>query len=373
MVSKNIQKKRKFGGTLLGTGSFGCVVNPPIRCSEPNIPSTAVGKLFSDPEEADKEFELASFIKRLDPNGEFTNPITHRCNVPFDILLESSDGQECAIHFYKKFMFPSGLIPFDITQLVYAYQGTDMEKVIRRNSFTPFSQYFVQHLLSIANGIKLFNVSGIIHGDIKPANVIMLESGKSVLIDFGMTRKHDTMYTADFKKWLWLAASEYYISPPEYMIHYILTTIPETRNSKARIYRWSVEILKSYVDLFLNHVTHLPEDSYNSKFAYILQLEDFIEHCTNETLHQQVNGIPQEMFDSIAKKSDVYQFGLLMLASLRKSELPQDERTISLRNNMIRLIKKCTSGNPLARPDIDEVISSLEYMMGTNDDISSSS
>ena len=46
-------------------------------------------------------------------------------------------------------------------------------------------------ILSVCDTLKLAHEAGVIHRDIKPANILVLEDGKTALLDLGMGRKHD--------------------------------------------------------------------------------------------------------------------------------------------------------------------------------------
>ncbi|MFC1854228.1 serine/threonine protein kinase, partial [candidate division CSSED10-310 bacterium] len=72
--------------------------------------------------------------------------------------------------------------------------GDDLGALLRNNSLPPTKDLYAI-LIDICSALEYSHQQGIIHRDIKPANIFYLKSGTAKLVDFGISKMSDTLYT----------------------------------------------------------------------------------------------------------------------------------------------------------------------------------
>lgn len=75
-------------------------------------------------------------------------------------------------------------IPFIVQEYL---TGEDLDKMIKRGEFIPLARK-IEILLGICEGLAYAHESGIIHRDMKPSNVRILEDGSVKIMDFGIAK-----------------------------------------------------------------------------------------------------------------------------------------------------------------------------------------
>ena len=82
-------------------------------------------------------------------------------------------------------VFDSG-VENDAPYLVQEYLGgEDLDQVIRRGEDLPRHER-LECLMQVARGLRYAHRKGVLHRDVKPGNVRLLENGKAKLMDFGI-------------------------------------------------------------------------------------------------------------------------------------------------------------------------------------------
>ena len=82
-------------------------------------------------------------------------------------------------------VFDSG-VENDAPYLVQEYLGgEDLDRVIRRGDDIPKHER-LECLMQVAKGLRYAHKKGVLHRDVKPGNVRLLEGGKAKLMDFGI-------------------------------------------------------------------------------------------------------------------------------------------------------------------------------------------
>ena len=75
-----------------------------------------------------------------------------------------------------------------VPYLVQEYlSGEDLDRKMRRRDFVPFPEKLL-YLVQIARGLEYAHTQGVIHRDVKPANIRILEDGTAKIMDFGIAK-----------------------------------------------------------------------------------------------------------------------------------------------------------------------------------------
>jgi serine/threonine protein kinase len=139
----------------IGRGGFGQV----FLASDPVMHRVVAIKVLTATEDA------ASFDR-------FKNEATAAGNLQHENIVTVHEfGQE-------------GQIPFLVMEYL---KGEDLQQIIRNR--TPLSLYQKLRIMDqVADGLHFAHRSGVVHRDVKPANVMVLEGGLAKVMDFGIAR-----------------------------------------------------------------------------------------------------------------------------------------------------------------------------------------
>jgi serine/threonine-protein kinase len=98
--------------------------------------------------------------------------------------------------------------------LVMEYlKGTNLQDLIRENSLTLLQK--IEIMSEVANGLQCAHELGIIHRDVKPANIMRLASGAVKIMDFGIARIA-TEATSNLTKTGFIIGTLAYMSPEQF-------------------------------------------------------------------------------------------------------------------------------------------------------------
>lgn len=310
------------GGKLLGSGSYGCVYMPHLKCQNQNTTKQAVGKVFDTNSNFEDELKNVQEIQNaIDPQNKFTVPLLGFCDVQSqDIELQSCD-----------ILHPSKHSPF-YKQIIYKYAGISLHDYItqHKGSVNAFIG-LVKNLQPILQGIHTLIEHCFVHGDIKPANIMVTKSkNKLILIDFGFLTHVKDVYV---KSRLNILSADYPYFPPEFKLKYshhqgfdtFYEKVMRNFNANRKVARAFVTVLK------------------------MKPKEDL------ETLFIRKN----TSFD--ASKIDVFSLGIVLLELFLWSGWVQKQyhRKVAnavMRDKVLELIRGMIHFDPVQRFNIDEVL-----------------
>ena len=208
MINLFIQiKDMGQGGKYLGQGTYGCAFDPPLLCDREKERRQGIGKFIHDSEEADKEESELNRIKKMDPGGEHTVHITHRCNVSKKNITISDEFDKCTLP--KKH---GVLVSYD--QLILSNKGSSLQDFCNSKNFK-INDIF-DGLLHAVKGLIMFEKHQFCHCDIKPNNMIRTKDGRILYIDFGLSHTFNQIYTDDNHFRMKSVKCKY--SPPEFKL-----------------------------------------------------------------------------------------------------------------------------------------------------------
>lgn len=310
------------GGKYVSSGTYGCTFSPPLNCKGAKGVGTRklIGKVFPQEDDGLEEAELQSIIASVDPKGEFTVPMVHRCSI--GTFRKTDDAKAC-----KK-----DIVENESLQLIYTHGGVDLRQFMTDHKGKPTSDRAFVNLFfkfePVLYGLRRLNEAGWAHLDIKPENIVY--DGKHVrLIDFGLLSKVKDLPSSE-----WLLKYDYPYYPPEFKMHVML---PATLTKATRV--------AAFTRAFFNNFNFVPSVD---KARAEKELDRFIAM----QIHKPVKD-PAKLFG----KADIYSIGvtltILRRALLRGSDSP---RAFILDSFLSRL----TNCNWHERPAWDEVIQHYE-------------
>ena len=167
-----------FGGKILGQGTYGCAVTPPLLCkgrarAEEN--ESKVGKITLD-DDAKTELHISAILRKSNLwKHYFVLPELKSCQ-PIQ-ATRSEDWSECQVTKEVK--------QNELLQIISSYGGKSFSSLGNYNLRPGIFRYlyFFQHMLEAAALLALKNV---VHNDIHKANIVIDNHGVPRLLDFGM-------------------------------------------------------------------------------------------------------------------------------------------------------------------------------------------
>lgn len=212
MSKTNNKTKKKYiynkGGKVIASGGYGCVFNPALKCEGASKrESNKISKLMTD-RHATQEYEQINSLKqKLDsvPNYEdyfllydatLCRPsklttsdlasFSDKCTaLPKDNIMKTNINTK--LDELMSLNLPNGGLPVDD----YLYSDGTFEKMYKVHSYL---------IKLLKNGIIPMNNKNVYHSDIKDSNVLIDDTGKARLIDWGLTVEYKPGTTIEFPK-----------------------------------------------------------------------------------------------------------------------------------------------------------------------------
>ena len=169
----------------IGAGSFGCVIEKPVTCAGPDaavdVPVHAfnglrkAGRVFKIQEQNDSLWKFnTEVLLRIDPRSAFLLPFESMCRV-----ADLDDVADCK---------PIQYSVRPIVQLSMR-RGVDMHKAASwlplLKTHDELTVHIIEAFVDLFDGCALLCEHGIVHGDIKPANILYFpQDSKFRLIDY---------------------------------------------------------------------------------------------------------------------------------------------------------------------------------------------
>jgi serine/threonine protein kinase len=173
------KKRKQHAGKVIGQGSYGCVLSPPLECEEPNLLQKGYVSKFMEVGEANSELKEFRTINKLDPTERYHlgKPIMCR---PKNTVKNKNELKKCnnnpktaSLNRYRILLLKNG--------------GTDLDKFCQQLPKSVNSAQFWNSAQQIVTGLYFFEKKHICHHDIKPSNIVYSPiTKKMVFIDFGL-------------------------------------------------------------------------------------------------------------------------------------------------------------------------------------------
>lgn len=199
-------KKVLTGGTKLGSGSFGCVVTPPIACSSATkVNKSMISKIAHipdyDKESYQIELDIYKYLKRVDPKQRHIIGIVDECQLnttaalarqPKDFLdTKWVDNKGDEVHFLgSNAALSYKLSDDDIHKnyctidrsraprnMIQINGGVKTQAILREPNgqlFKLFKKYVYNVMHDLLLGVKMMHEHELAHRDIKPDNIVTM-------------------------------------------------------------------------------------------------------------------------------------------------------------------------------------------------------
>lgn len=177
----------------IGEGAMGVV----YRGIDPVLNRSVAIKVMNDAVARDKELR-ARFLREAQSAGSLQHP-----NVVTVYDFGEVDGH-----------------PFIAMELV---EGTDLDELLRRNAPLTLVEK-IDILIDVLNGLSYAHKRGIVHRDVKPANIRIDEEGRARIMDFGIAHMHTSGATR-------MTRTGVMVGTPAYMSPEQITGAPITPSS----------------------------------------------------------------------------------------------------------------------------------------------
>ena len=326
------------GGKFLGQGTYGCVFFPSKKCryqlEQKQSFDKAVSKVFDSKHKMKDEIVENNKIKRMDKDGLYTNKALGSCEVSINEFAVNEKGK-C-----KHLSTSDSVKSKEYHQILYEHKGIDLNTFMK----TPYSlSNTFNYLLNLMKGIQLLVQHYYVHLDLKPDNILISDSNKALLIDFGLGRSFTSLYNINSSDYL--LNYKYIWYPPEFKLFYDLQT-----NSV-------------HPDYLLDEFIEFNYYKYNSD--YPKYTERYVESQSKE-FFKTINNSgaasnPNYFIDNFAHKTDVFSIGMVMFYLHKSAKKDADFQKYSKRFSNIMV--KAYTLNPYKRATIDDIISYLESLM----------
>jgi serine/threonine protein kinase len=351
------------GGKLLGYGTYGCIFYPAIKCKS-NEKKKGVGKVFSDEDELQVEYEIGKQLQHIDKNGKYLNVMVNSCDVDVDELMSFKKG--C-----KHLKNPRQ----EYKQLIYKEKGMDFSKFLKKTKqFNLFDN--TDYVMNLLKGVELIQKHKLVHLDIKQENLLISDSNKLLLIDFGMMRSYFDLYNV--KKSEYILEHAYPAYPIEFKIYLVLKFIVDSKPTfyeeiNTPAYYKNLKII--VVNMFIKNAgfdgkrkaMRLADKLGIQDVAFVRQFDVFLNQLLENMQLKGLTHISPELdvyfAEMFGNKADVFSVGNVLMEMMTKSK---PITNISKRNGFINLLKKIYNFNAFERITVTEAIK--EYKSIINSD-----
>lgn len=347
MINKMV--KQLTGGKLLGEGTYGCVFFPSLECASKKEQkrefSGAVTKLFNRERHMLEEKLETKKVAEMDKEGKYTNRLLGSCETSVDKLPRSDTVLCKKIKPHTKRYY----------QLLYQHKGIDLEHFIRtKYELTDMFDY----ILNLMRGVQMLVKNDYVHLDIKPPNILITDTKKALLIDFGLGKEMKKLYNGDESGYLLEYSYPYY--PPEFNLFFEMMYGDKIKENP-----------KVFMKYYISHVLNNKYNNFNSTKQYIFNnpyfrtlLEGFTkEFIKNITKLNIRNGddLSEYFYKTFAHKADVWSLGVVMYEVFINSSTEKTPRGVIMEFNQI--IHGMMNPDPYKRYDIAKAISAMSKLM----------
>jgi serine/threonine protein kinase len=319
--------------TLLGSGSFGCVISKPISNKNyiikeyipyHDIDNNDIGKIYINGEKYfNDELDILLKIKKIDPFNYFTVKLKAAFNFYGNIIAKEK-------HLLKMLKVKNSIINETFFQIILENGGVHLDDddldSIPYKKFLKLFERFLQGMIKL-------NENKLVHGDIKLDNILISKT-KINLIDFGQMLSAKDVYNKEYYGRL---SYIYPFYPPEFFIASILL---KCKNNISKKLDNVLNIMKKkeYFDK-----TNIPKKIHE---FYYSGIKKFIKDIKSRRLTNY-----DDIFtEKLALQTDIYSLSLIIKEFNNTKKIVF--KTKKEYNFLLKLYKRCKDPNPYDRINI---------------------
>lgn len=364
-----------YGGRYLGSGTYGCIFYPNVECMNKSKTFDGVGKVFADKEEFKEEREIGNFIKSIDTKGEYFNILLGDCHVNYQEIKKRDSNNEC-----KHVSDDDDQRMY--RQLIYKEKGTDLCVYLKNNkNKTLFDDEMKLHVIKLFDAVNILQKHKLVHLDLKSPNILISDSNKLLLIDFGLTCKYEELYNNSFN----ILGYSYAVYPPEFKIYVAFDKIKNSIKIQDSDYYNKLRIVleQKFFSNNMGGFKGYKNVSFGERYQLTkvrkLQLSNFLDKLVdnlkvNKKTHEDKEYLYNYFTKNFANKADVFSIGYVLIEIfMRNFVKKQNEHRIL---DMNRFFEKIYNMDPYERLTLAQAKSEYVKMTSStfkNESIASSS
>lgn len=309
--------KSRGGDSILGEGSFGCVVEPPVPCDGKEVPfireksekakekkakTMTVGKIYATDEDFHDELVANKIAATVDPTGKLLLIPQSYCKVSYGKIMDNPVAQKCKFHGLKLKQSEEDVkLPTDFYQISMPYGGKTLEDVVFHKKMTLYN--FLNNLKPVFQALILLEEKKYCHQDIKTNNILIKPNGETILIDYSYMRPNSEIYAYGNYHRL---KKNYFPYPPEMNI-YANVHYNKCYELKACDY-----IIHAFRNQSLPGFDYINLKAYESYFPKE-ELYRILRDCIKRYIKLETGGKYKEYMNRLVNKIDVYSLGCVFI------------------------------------------------------------
>lgn len=314
---------------FIGQGAYGCVYKQNLTCAndknankKPKI-KDYLTKVHMKKENAKSEVEVSEMIRHIKNYERYFSPVLESCTASLAEMTKS-DIEKCKLvkdpeskYFTTKVKFIVGNTMDDYIDKFNSLSKSKSSSPKRRHEKIIYLCEYLE------KGVKILNKNGIVHFDLKESNVIVDETDRPIIIDFGLSIILKKLVTQkDF------ADAFYYFTYDKAEMRYepwcveiaLLSYLSQQRDFEEVMSKEdadkAIEIANNYIDAVL------PVEPTNAGFiieANIKEYKDGKQANIDKFVGKKVRDLVDELMKT-HDKWDKYAIGIMMMNNLKFNE-----------------------------------------------------
>ena len=372
----------------LGSGTYGITFVPAMDCTNGQRYPKSLGKVFYSQKSADEEWAISQRLKKVEHRSQkyFSYP-SERCEI--DVPRGNTQPEQEL----REFILNKHNLPV-LPQLVMEYSGMTLHEYFGMY-YKPESvgrSEFIRIFENLFYAVKQLQKHKLVHQDIKSTNVVISNSKRLRLIDFGLTKYFNDFYDPD-KNFL-LTVPYHGVAPPEnYMFQLydfegldyntIINWLP--KNKDHHRYYVPLASVESSVTLFVSVLKNIVRGAVDKlklspRVTDVLKPDEidpffvnFIKNCLKigEFSKRETRFSKRTLFDfkyfiendlikfwkenQFALKSDLYSIGSTMLSQINYLKRSADDDPVAV-EQFKELMYGILNPIPMARMEISDAL-----------------
>lgn len=327
MFNKRINYKEQIGGNLLGSGGYGCVFRPNIRCDTGKYSSENhkyISKVVSS-KDIEEEYNNVDNLnlKKIDPYQRLIVYPIEDCGQPDNISIDDYD--QCKDDTHGNIDVEDG----EYRNLIQRYYGDTLDTIRKRKKVNNIEDSITLYM-DLFKAVLLLNVNSLCHRDLKESNIVIDDKGKLRIIDLSLLQSTKKPF---------LHSGENTFSHPESYKYWDISLNALTTYAYGYYDKIEIALAGKHTDkdklIFLIDYA----DKFCEKFkdiAYIDQsivtvlFQSCVKFLCDIFIHKNVvNKYSESKLDNIIQsKWDVFMIGIILLQDLsfHKKNTGSDEK-----------------------------------------------